>query len=88
MSRKSASAEFTYSSLSELSICYCDTLNDYLWSPSSDNHYVACSPDFGLENAGKNAMIFRDIYGGKSAGDNHWQHAHSAMKGVGFVLKS
>ena len=61
-----------------------DINNNYLQDPSSDNHYIICSPEFGLEHVVKVALIFRDIYGGKSSGSDLWNHWRSCMTHIGF----
>ena len=53
--------------------------NVYLKAPASDKHYVVCGTEFGLENVRKDAIIFRDVYGGKSSGADYWQHVRSVM---------
>jgi hypothetical protein len=43
-------------------------------APSSEKHYIVCGPEFGLDNAGKRALVKRAIYGGRVAGRDFWLH--------------
>jgi hypothetical protein len=56
-----------------------DVQNAYLQAPSSENHYIICGREFGLENEGRVALIRRALYGGKSAGRDYWLHMRSRL---------
>ena len=82
--RESIRIALTHDALNSLHICVCDIQNTCLQARSSEKHYVACGPEFGLENLGKHAIIVRALYGGKSAGVDYWRHVRSAMEEMGF----
>ena len=44
-----------------------DIRNAYLQSPTSQKHFIICGPEFGMENVGKVAIMYRAVYGGKPA---------------------
>jgi len=64
VSRESVRIALTYAALNNLSICAADIQNTYLQAPSSEKYYIVCGPEFGLENAGRIALIIRALYGG------------------------
>jgi len=37
-----------------------------LQAPTSQKNYIFCSPEFEIENAGKQALIHHALYGGKT----------------------
>ena len=76
----------TYAALNSLPVCGCNIQNVHLQAPSSKKHYVICRPKFGLENIGKQALMIRALYGGKSAGADYWRHVRVAMTKMGFHL--
>ena len=45
--------------------------------PSSEKHYIACGPEFGIEHLGKRALIVRATCGGKAAGRDFRNHLRS-----------
>eukprot|EP00957_Ditylum_brightwellii_P147134 11203700-Ditylum_brightwellii.AAC.1 len=53
---------------------YAEIQNAYLHAPSSQRHYIVCGAEFGQENVGKQALIKRALYGGKSAGKDFRNH--------------
>jgi hypothetical protein len=57
-----------------------------LQAPSSCKDYIVSGPEFGLENAGKFALIYRALYAGKSAGRDFRNHLHSCMPHLDFTL--
>ena len=63
-----------------------DICKTYLQAPSSQEHYIICGPEFGIENVGKVALIHQVLYGGKSAGRDYCNHLHSCMHHLDFVL--
>ena len=46
-----------YSDLNDVDGASADIQNSYLQAPSSDNHFIVCGPEFGLEHMGKIALI-------------------------------
>jgi hypothetical protein len=68
VSRESVRIAFTYAALNGINVFAADIRNAYLQAPSSQKDYIVCGPEFGIENVGKNALIHRALYGGKSAG--------------------
>jgi hypothetical protein len=65
---------FTYAALNVLDVFAADIRNAYLQAPSSQKDYIICDPGFGIENIGKIALIYRALYGGKSAGKDFQNH--------------
>eukprot|EP00957_Ditylum_brightwellii_P092857 7069095-Ditylum_brightwellii.AAC.1 len=53
--------------------------------PSSQKHYIVCGAEFGLENVGRQALIMKALYGGKSAGKDFCNHLRECMRHLGFV---
>ncbi len=84
VSRESVRIGLTIAALNDLKVCGADIQNAYLQAPSTEKHYVICGPEFGLENVGKNAIIVRALYGGKSAGADYWRHVRKAMSELRF----
>ena len=84
MSKDSIRVALTCATTNDLPICACDVQNVYLQAPSSEKHHVVCSLESGLDNVVKHAIIFRDLYGDKSAEADYWRHARSAMEEMGF----
>ena len=84
VSRESVRIAFTYAALMGVPVMAADIRNAYLQAPSSEKHYIVCGPEFGLENAGKRALIKRAIYGGRVAGRDFWLHLRKCMEELGF----
>eukprot|EP00957_Ditylum_brightwellii_P104549 7965963-Ditylum_brightwellii.AAC.1 len=84
VSRESVRIAFTYAALNDLSVCAADIQNAYLQAPSSQNDYIICGPEFGLENVGKVALIYQALYGGKAAGRDFRNHLRSCMLHLNF----
>ena len=82
--RESVIITLTYTALNHLDLCACDIQNAYLQIPSSEKHFIICGPEFGLENIDRQALIIRDLYGGKRASADYWRHVRSAMAEMGF----
>ena len=64
----SARISFTRAVLNDLPGYSCDIPNSCFQAPSSEKHYVICSPDFGLGDVGKHKIIVRTLHGGKFSG--------------------
>ena len=84
VSREIVRIDLPYAALNGLDFCACDTQNDYLQIPSSNQNFIICGPEFGLENVGNKALIIRALYGGKCAGADYWIHVRSAMDEMGL----
>ena len=79
VSRESVWITFTYAAIHGLDILTAEIRNSYLQAPSSQKDYMVCGPEFGIENVGHVAQIHRELYGGKSAGKDFWNHLRSCM---------
>ena len=53
VSRESVQIAFTYAALNDLDVCMTDIRNAYIQSPTSQEHYIICGPELGMENVGK-----------------------------------
>jgi hypothetical protein len=84
VSRESVRIALTYAALNEIDLMAADIRNAYLQAPTSQKHYIVCGPEFGIENAGKRALIHRALYGGKTAGRDFRNHLRSCMDFLGF----
>ena len=84
VTRDSVRIALTYAALNEVDVTAADIKNAYLQAPSSEKHFVICGNEFGMEHAGKIALIRRALYGGKSAGRDFWAHLRSCMDFLGF----
>ena len=85
VSRESVRIAFTYAALNGLDVCAADIRNAYLQAPSSQKDYIICGIEFGIENVGKVALIWRALYGGKSAGRDFRNHLRSCMHHLQFA---
>ena len=86
VSRESVRITLTYAALNGIDVFAADIQNAYLQAPSSCKNFIICSPEFGLENEGKVALIHHVLYGGKSAGRDFCNHLQSCMHFLGFTL--
>ena len=59
-------------------------ISAYLQAPESENHYIFCGREFGLDNVVKQATIVRALYEGKSAGSDFWHHITSCIAHLFF----
>ena len=84
VSRESVQIAFTYAALNDLQVFAANIRNAYLQVPSSQKGYVACGPEFGIENIGKVALIHRALYGGKIVGRDFRNHLRSCMHHLSF----
>ena len=85
VSRESVRIAFTYAALNELQVAAADIRNAYLQAPSSRKDYIVCGPEFGIENAGRVALIHRALYGGKTAGRDFRNHLRACMRHLEFI---
>jgi Reverse transcriptase (RNA-dependent DNA polymerase) len=61
-----------------------DIMYAYLTSPCDEHIWTALGPEFGLELAGKRAIVVRSLYGLKSAGAAYRYHLATCMEHLGF----
>ena len=74
-----------HSTLNYLPLYACDIMKTNMQDPSSENHYVVCGPDFGLDIVGKHAIIVCALYGSKHAGADYWRHVRNTIEEMGFL---
>ena len=79
VSHESVQIAFIYSALNGLDVCTADIQNANLQSPLSQQDYIVCGPEFGLENIGRIALIHRALYNGKLAWKDFRNHLKSCM---------
>jgi hypothetical protein len=84
VSQDSIRISLTYAALLGLPVIGADICNAYLQAPSSEKHFIICGPEFGIENEGRVALIWRALYGGKVAGRDFWHHLQDCMEQLGF----
>ena len=84
VSRESVRIAFTYAAMMGLPVMAGDIKTAYLQAPTSENHYIICGPEFGMENEGKRARVRRAIYGGRVSGRDYWLHLRKCMDSLGF----
>ena len=84
VSRESVRIALTYAALNDLEVCAGDILNAYLQASSSQQHYIICGAEFGIENIGKKALIKRALYGGKTAGKDFTDYLRCCMRHLNF----
>ena len=75
---------FVHAALNGLEAFEAEIRNAHLQAPSLENHFVMCSPEFGLENAGKRAIIRRVLCGGKASGRYFRNHLRSCAPHLNF----
>ena len=59
LSRDSVRIALTYAALNDVDVTAADIQNAYLQAPSYEKHFIICGPEFGLEHAGKIALMYR-----------------------------
>jgi hypothetical protein len=85
VSTESVRIAFSYANLNGINVFAANIRNAYLQAPSSQKDYIVCGPEFGIENVGKVALIYRALYGGKSAGKDFRNHLRSCMRHLNFI---
>jgi hypothetical protein len=85
VSRESVRIAFTYAALNGLDVFAADIRSAYIQAPSSCKDYIICGPEFGIENIGRVALIWRALYGGKTAGRDFRNHLRSCMRHLDFI---
>ena len=84
VSRDSVRIAFTYAALNGIEVCVADIRNACLQGPLSQKYYIMCGSVFGIEDVGMYALVWRALYGGKSAGKYLWNHLRSFMSHLDF----
>jgi hypothetical protein len=84
VSRDSIRISLTYAALLGLPVIGADICNAYLQAQSSEKLFIICGPEFGIENEGHVALIWRALYGGKVADHDFWHHLQDCMGQLGF----
>jgi hypothetical protein len=84
VSHDSIRIPLTYAALIGLPVIGANICNAYLQAPSSEKHFIICGPEFGIENEGRVALIWRALYGGKVAGREFWHHLQDCMGQLEF----
>ncbi len=84
VSHDSIRISLTYAALLGLTVIGANICNAYLQTPISEKHFITCGPEFGIENEGHVALIWRALYGGKVAGHDFWHHLQDCMGQLGF----
>jgi hypothetical protein len=75
--------ELTLAALNNLDVKMADIENAYLTAPITEKVWTVLGPEFG-DDAGKRALIVRDLYGLKSAGAAFRNHLAECMKHLGW----
>jgi len=74
VSQDSICIALTHAALLGFPVIEANICNAYLQAPSSEKHFIICGPEFGIENEGRVALIWRALYGGKVASRDFWHH--------------
>ena len=85
VSRESMRITFTYAALNDLDMFAADAKNSYLQAPLLQKYCFICVQEVSLENVGKVALVYRALYGGKSAGINFRNNLALCMTHLNFV---
>ena len=70
--------------INDLEVKVDDVLNAYITAPITEKVWTILGPEFGPD-AGKSALIVRDLYGLKSAGAAFCAHLASFMQRMGYT---
>lgn len=81
VSRESVQTALTYAVLNDLEVTMGDINCAYLSTPTSE--WIKLGPEFG-EDARKNALIVRTLYGEKHAGRDYWLYLQASTSKLGF----
>jgi hypothetical protein len=73
----------TLDTLNDLDVKMADIDNAYLTSPITEKVWTVLGPEF-VDDAGKRALIVRELYGLKSAGTAFRNHLAECMKNLGW----
>jgi hypothetical protein len=83
ISRESVVFALTLAALNDLDVKMADIEKTYLTVPITEKIWTVLGPDFG-DDAGKRALIVRDMYGLKSAGAAFRNHVAECMNNLGW----
>ena len=83
VSRETVRIALTMAALNDLSVKTADIQNAYIKAPCTEKVYTTLGEEFG-EDAGKQAVIVRALYGLKSAGASFRNHLAECMKFLGY----
>jgi hypothetical protein len=83
VSRESVRTALTLAALNDLDVKMADIENTYLTAPMTEKVWTVLGPEFG-DNSGKRALIFRALYGLKSAGADFRNYLAECMKHLGW----
>jgi hypothetical protein len=83
VSRESLRIALTLAALNDMDGKMADIENAYLTAPTTEKVLTVLGPEFG-NDAGKRALIVRDLYGLKSAGAAFRNHLAECMKHLGW----
>jgi hypothetical protein len=83
VSRESVIIALTLAALNDLDVKMADIENAYLTAPITEKFWTVLGPEFG-DDAGKRALIVRDLYDLKLAGAAFINHLAERMKHLGW----
>jgi hypothetical protein len=83
VSRESVRIDLTLAALTDLNVKMADIENAYLTAPLTEKIWTVLRPEFGAD-AGKRALIFRTLYGLKSAGAAFRNHLAECITHLGW----
>ena len=83
VSRETIRIALTIAALNGLQVKCGDVMNAYIQAPVIEKIWTTLGSEFG-EDAGKNAIIVRAIYGLKSSGATFRKHLGECMSGLGY----
>ena len=84
VSHESVCLALTMAALNDLEVKVGDVLHAYITAPFTEKVWTILGPEFGPD-AGKTALIFRALYGLKSAGAAFCAHLASLMQRMGYT---
>ena len=84
VSRDTVRIALTMAALNDLSVKTVDIQNAYIKAPCTEKVYTTLGEEFG-EDAGKQAVIVRALYGLKSSGAAFRNHLAECMRHLGYI---
>ena len=84
VSRDTVRIALTMAALNDLSVKTADIQNAYIKAPCTEKVYTTLGDEFG-EDAGKEALVVRALYGLKSSGDAFRNHLVECMRHLEYV---
>ena len=85
MLRESVLITFTYAALMGFDVMKVYIQNAYLQAPTNKKYWTTCSLEFGTEEAVKQEIIVRALYGMKSSGRDFRNHLRNCMEHLGYI---